>query len=650
MTTWISTAVLLAALVSRPASATPAEEWVLRSPGGKVAVAVRLDGQGALAYLVSLGEATSVLPWSPLGIIREDAMFVRDLRFVGREQRTVDETYSLAHGKTRQARGHAQEMTLAFANRGGQRLDLVVRAYDEGVAFRYRFPGPDTVARTVRAELTGFRLPEGSSGWMLPYDIPSQYTPAYENSFRQVSFGTPSPTEVGWAFPALFRTPAGQWTLLTEAGLDRGYAGTHLEWDFLAAAYRIRFPESGEGEGVGKVFPSSTLPWETPWRVAMVGATAADIVESSLVTHLASPAAQRDWSWVRPGRASWSWWSDSPSPKNPVALRRFIDLAAEMGWEYSLIDANWNEMPADTLQALLSYAQKKGVAPLLWYNSGGPHNVVTEAPRDRLGERERRRQEFKWLRDAGVKGIKVDFFQSDKQDRIQQYLDILEDAADFGLVVNFHGATLPRGWQRTYPHLVTVEAVKGAEVYKFGAEYPAMAPAHNTMLVFTRNVVGPMDYTPVTFSDVDHPHLTTNAHELALSVIFESGIQHFADRAEAYLGLRPEAKRFLQQVPAAWDETRFLAGHPGTHAVVARRKGTEWYVGGISGEQKPRSVEVDLSFLVAPAEMVLIRDSNSPRNLAAERRRVRPGEKIRVNVLPRGGFAMRFLPVGSQRQ
>jgi hypothetical protein len=484
---------------------------------------------------------------------------------------------------------------------------------------------------------------------MLPHDRAGRYTPAYENLYREVEAGTFSPTGVGWDFPATFRTPGGAWVLLTESALDRGYAGTHLEWDPLEKLYRVHFPEGGEGMGIGDVHPASALPWEMPWRVVEVGDRAGDRVESSLVTHLAPPPAAGDWSWVQPGRASWSWWSASDSPRDPAALRSFYDLAAEMGWEYSLIDANWNLMPDDTVRALVEYGKQKGVGTLLWYNSGGPHNVVTEQPRDRMLDPERRRAELARLEAMGVKGVKVDFWQSDKQDRIRQYLDLFDDAAAHHLVVDTHGSTIPRGWQRTHPNLVSLEAVHGAESYKFDPAFPEIAPSRNVMLVFTRNAIGPMDYTPVTLSDVDNPHLTSNAHELGLAVAFESGIQHFADRVEAYRALPAEAKDLLKSVPAAWDETRLLAGDPSSYAVVARRKGQEWWIGAISGEEAPRPLDLDLSFLPAGRyELTLAADGAGPRELRTERRPLRRGEHLGVQLLPRGGVLMRLRFTGRE--
>jgi alpha-glucosidase len=526
-------------------------------------------------------------------------------------------------------------------------MDLILRAYNDGIAFRYRFPEESPEKRIVIHEATGFRIPEGATAYIQPYDNPSQYTPAYEQYFLNgIPAGTPSPLPSGWAFPALFSLPGqDKWLLITEASLDPGYCGTHLEREAPNGLYLLRFPESGEGNGLGDTYPASQLPWVTPWRVVLVAQGLSGIFSSNIVLHLNPASRIADTSWIKPGRVSWSWWSDPPSPQNPQALRQFVDLAAEMGWEYSLVDANWNKMPEATIPELVKYAAEKGVGMLLWYNSGGPHNVVTEEPRDRLTSRDARRREFQKLRDWGVKGLKVDFFQSDKQEIIQHYFDLLEDAAEYRLLMNFHGCTLPRGWSRTYPHLLTMEAVRGAESYIFDSRFPQSAPWHNVILPFTRNVVGPMDYTPVAFTDNRYPHLTTSGYEIALAIVFESGWLHFADRVSAYRELPQAPKTFLAQVPVAWDESVLVAGHPGQQAAVARRKGDAWYVGVISGIGTETTVNLDFAFLKNGAyRATWIGDGEQKRLLANETSTIRAGESRSYPLKAYGGFVLRLEP------
>jgi hypothetical protein len=515
---------------------------------------------------------------------------------------------------------------------------------NDGVAFRYGFPEKEATPRVIRGELSGFCLPSQSRGWLQPYQEPSMWTPAYEDYYLNgIAAGTPSPTAAGWVFPALFGLPDGKgWILLTEAGLDETYCGTRLDQQADGGVYRIRFPQPGDGNGTGEVCPRGTLPWQTPWRVIQFADSLAGIVESTLVTDLSPPSVVADTAWIKPGRASWSWWSDHDSSRDFEKLREFVDLAAEMGWEYSLVDANWTLMDKGDVRQLARYAAAKGVGLLLWYNSGGEHNTVTEKPRGCLQDAHLRQFEFQLLRDWGVKGVKVDFFQSDKQNVIQLYLGILKDAAEKQIMVNFHGCTVPRGWSRTYPHLLSMEAVRGAECYTFAPEYPQKAPWHNTILVFTRNVVGPMDYTPVALTDDRFPHLTSQAHELALSVVFESGWLHFADRVSAYRQLPEPVKQWLRTIPVAWDETRLLGGYPGKWVAIARRRGDAWYLGGINGQDQPQTVELPLSFLPpGQHKATRIDDSDAGRGFAHQDVELSPDRPLAVSMQPRGGFVVR---------
>ena len=317
-----------------------------------------------------------------------------------------------------------------------------------------------------------------------------------------------------------------------------------------------------------------------------------------------------------------------------------------MGWEYTLVDANWNTMIGGDVERLATYADQQGVGLLLWYNSGGPHNDVGEQPRDLMFDRETRRAEFARIHALGIKGVKVDFFQSDKQDIIRLYLDILQDAADFQLLVDFHGSTIPRGWSRTYPNLMTMEAVRGAEEYTFDATYAASAPSFNTILPFTRNTIGSMDYTPVTFSKRIVAHVTTNAHELALSIIFELGLLHLADRAEAYLSLPDEPQDFLRHVPVVWDESHYLAGEPGRYIVVARRNGDDWYLGAINGQAEPQDVSLTLSFLADQRySMVLIQDGADAQSFLSTQTEVGQNEPFSLQMPAYGGFVRALSPV-----
>jgi hypothetical protein len=586
---------------------------------------------------------TTLLEASPLGIARADQGFIDGLRLelAGHGLR-VDETYSMLTGKRLRPRNFANQRVLTFANGGGARIELELRAYDAGFAFRYRFPERDATPRAIREELSGFHLPAGSRAWLLPYDLPGQYTPAYESYWRHdVAVGTASSTSAGWCMPALFRTPSGHYALVMDTNVDGSSAAMHLEPQAPHGVYRLAFPEPGEANGLGGTTPSSTLPWATPWRVVMAGASPASIVESTLMTDLAEPSTIADTSWIVPGRASWSWWSSDASPSSYRELTTFVDLARDMTWEYTLLDAGWDTMSnGGAYLDLVAYAASQKVGTLLWYNSGGPNNSVHDIkPCDRIYDRATRRAEFQTISQGGVRGVKVDFFHGDGQQMMRYYIDILRDAAEFRLLANFHGATIPRGWQRTYPNLMTTESVRGAEMYKYDDGYAADAARRNTILVFTRNAVGSMDFTPVTFTDAAHPHLTTFGHELALSVVFESGIQHFADRVAGYAALPAGPRAFLRAVPVTWDDTRFVAGAPGEYVVLARRRGERWYLGGIGGDATARDLQIDLSFLGAGTfSAAIIADGANDKSFAETTQSVTSNDSLAVKLRPRGGF------------
>jgi hypothetical protein len=260
---------------------------------------------------------------------------------------------------------------------------------------------------------------------------------------------------------------------------------------------------------------------------------------------------------------------------------------------------------------------------------------------------ENRIEEFSKLKKLGVAGVKIDFFESEKQDMIKYYLDILDDAAEYEMMVYFHGCLVPRGWARTYPNLMTYEGVRGAEWYNNGPDLTTTAPEHNTVLPFTRNVIGAMDYTPVTFTNSQFPHMTSYGHELALSVIFESGLQHLADRPVGYYELPDAAKTFLKSVPNAWDDIKLLEGNPGRSIILARSKGDQWYIGGISSERSERTKTVALDFLPEGKKyrVTLIADGKHDKEFATSYMVVDKTSTLSVRLLRRGGFSASLKPM-----
>ena len=613
--------------------------WVITSPNGLNRVVVQ-SVEGRLFYSV-LQKSDTVIKRSLLGIGALNNDFTQQLIFQNIFQKKIDEVYYMLTGKRRLNRNFCNESTLHFTNKQNTAVQIIVRAYNDGVAFRYRFPGVNGL--TINKEITSFTIPGNGKAWLMPYGHPADWSPAYENNYTNGSaIDESSPDSTGWAFPALFHSN-NNFILITESDLDTNFYGSHLAQDCSNGQYKITHPLAGEAYGLYKVTATSSTAFSTPWRTIIFGKSIGTIIESNLVHHLASPNKIGDASWIKPGRSSWSWWGDHASSKDFSTLKKFIDLSKTMGWEYSLVDANWDIMEGGgTIEDLVKYANEQKIALTLWYNSGGKHTAVTERPRDIMSDPVKRKADFKKLNRWGVKAVKVDFFNSDKQELIKLYIDILKDAAAHKIMVVFHGCTLPRGWSRTYPNLLSMESVKGAEQYGWDSAFATTTPIHNITAMCTRNVVGSMDYTPVTFSSYDCcNHATSNAYELATAVLFESGMLHFADKIAPYMALDAPVKQFLKMVPVSWDDTRFLDGYPGKMMLMARRKGSEWFVAAANGEPFEKNLEVDLSFLPkGNYRLQIMKDGTNNRDIKTDIIRYTTGKPINVKLLPNGGMTI----------
>jgi hypothetical protein len=574
-----------------------------------------------------------------LGLSRNDQDFFNELKFLKAGKPTlVNEQYSTIHGKRSQCSNSANEVVVSFENPGKAKMNLIVRAYNDGVAFHYEFPEKEGIF-VVKDELTAYSIPDSTKRWM------EKFNPANEVLYSMMKDGS---IQSDWGYPALFNTPGNEcWYLIHEADVNRSYCGTKLNNYTEKTKYKLTFPDKWNGREMGETQPTITLPWKSPWRVIIIGSLA-DIVESTLVNDVSTPSVVAKTDWIQPGVASWNYWSDNHGTRSYKTVCAFADLAASMDWPYTLLDWEWDAMAdGGNMEDALKYIHSKGIKPLMWYNSGGDHTWVNATPKDRMLTHKNRVEEFTKLKKLGVAGVKIDFFESEKQDMIKYYLDILDDAAQFEMMVYFHGCIVPRGWARTYPHLMTYEGVRGAEWYNNGPELTTTAPVHNTVLPFTRNVVGAMDYTPVTFTNSQHPHITSYGHELALSVVFESGIQHMADRPEGYYQLPDAAKWFLKKVPNAWDNTKLVDGYPGKDVIIARRKGNDWYIGGINAEEREKSKMLSFDFLTEGTiyKLTLIADGKHDKDFSIQYLVVDKSSEVEVKMLRRGGFAGCLKPV-----
>ena len=539
----------------------------MSSPNG------RISAQAEGKTLVISYEGKKALQMEELPFASTDFSFVRN----------VKEYYRMLTGKRLVCSNEGKEYVATL----GEGVKMVLRLYNDGIAFRYDYPEAWT-----GSDPTVFRIPEGTRRWM------QQWTDSYEGFFPLSttykvepvpSFSGISKSEEGynnrWGYPTLLEPQDGLFVLLSEANIERGQSASCLYND----------------KELFKVVPADltkgTVPIvrNTPWRVAIIGSLA-EVVESTLITDVSNPCQITDTSWIQPGVVSWVYWAYNHGSNDYSIIKKYVDMAATLHLPYVLIDAEWDQMDqlasneGKTIEDAVAYAKEKGVKPMIWYNSSVGWVDGAPTPKYRLNKPEDREKEFAWCEKLGVAGVKIDFFSGDNQMNMDYCLDLLESAARHHLLVNFHGATIPRGWQRTWPNLMSTEGVYGAEWYNNVPTFTAKAAAHNATLPFTRNVIGPMDYTPCAFSDSQHPHITTHAHELALTVLFESGLQHLADKPESFLAQPQEVQDFLSHLPSVWDETRFASGYPGESVVIARRSGNTWYIAGINGTDEEKDL------------------------------------------------------------
>jgi len=612
----------------------------LTSPDRHISVDVSVSHNGNLTYTVSRDGKPVILP-SALGLRLQGADLSSKLRLSASSPvKPVRDSYELATAKKRRITYSANEQTHTVRNAAGQAMDLSFRVSNDGVAFRYVVRAPKL---QFVSESTSFAFDPAARAWLQPMSVAQtgwmNTNPSYEEHYqREIPVGTPSKLGAGWAFPALFRT-GDTWVALTEANMDGSFHASRLASDSPGDVYRLAPPAAPEVYTNGALLAEGKGELATPWRIITLGSLKT-LVESTLGTDLAAPAVAFDKARVQPGHASWSWALLKDDATVFDVQKRFVDYAADMKWDYTLVDADWDrKIGFEKLRELVQYAEGKGVGILVWYNSSGAWNKTEYSPKGALLAPAQRRKEFARLREIGVKGVKIDFFAGDGKSMIAYYVDILNDAAKAGLLVNFHGATLPRGWSRTYPNLMTVEAIRGLEFTTFEQVDQDAVPAHAAMLPFARNLFDPMDFTPMVFGNIPNiKRATRNGFELAESVLFLSGIQHFAERPEGMATVPSYVKALLQDLPRSWDDVRFIDGYPGRYAIIARKSGDSWYVAGINADGVERSVDLDLSFLDGRSG-TLVTDGETERSFTQA-----PigGGAAKISIKPHGGFVAVF--------
>ncbi len=588
---------------------------VLGSPDGKLSVRLEQTPDSRILYSVEYDGKTMLSP-SPLGLVAQDCDYSK-LVYTGEERKAVKVDYRLDRIKTSHVSHDAVRYMTHFKTPEGRLLDIEWHLSDNDVAFRYSIPrDTDTGSIRVMREETGFDFPEGTTTYLCPQSDAmigwKRTKPSYEEYYRNAApLGEKSEFGHGFTFPCLFNTPGG-WVLVSETGVDSRYCGSRLDDYAEGSGYRVAFPMPEENNGNGTVEPAFALPGCTPWRTITVGTDLAPIVETTIAFDVVEPRFESTRSYEF-GKSTWSWivWQDASC--NYDDQKTYIDFASELGYPYCLIDAFWDQnIGRDRIEELSRYARSKGVSLFLWYASSGWWNDISQSPVHIMSDPIARKKEMRWLESIGVKGIKVDFFGGDKQETMRIYESILSDADDCGIMVIFHGCTLPRGWERMYPNYVGSEAVRASENLVFSQYECDIEAVNATLHPFIRNSVGCMEFGGTFLNKRLNrangqpdargriggtERKTSDAFQLATAVLFQNPIQNFALTPNNLEDAPAAAIEFMREVPTTWDETRYIAGTPSEDAVIARRYGSTWYVGAVNAVDE--TLELDVNGIVA---------------------------------------------------
>ncbi|MDC2418967.1 glycoside hydrolase family 97 protein [Bacteroides ovatus] len=586
-------------------SVASAENKQITSPDGKLVVTVA-DMDGRPSYSVSYDNVLFLKP-SPLGIIANIGDFSSGMSLEKNvSTNKIDETYELASIKQSKVRYVANEAVFSFTQQGKTIYDVIFRISNNDVAFKYKmYPQGETLSCVVKQEVTGFAFPDGTTTFLCPQSKPmggfARTSPSYETSYTADDVAGKNGWGEGYTFPCLFRNGDNGWVLVSETGVNGGYCASRL-LGHKEGVYTIGFPQEGEANGNGTVSPGIALPGEMPWRTITVGKTLAPIVETTVPFDVVKPLypAKGEYTY---GRGSWSWIIGMDGSTNYKEQLRYIDFSAAMGYQSVLVDALWDkQIGRDKIEELAKYGKDKGVALYLWYNSNGYWNDAPQTPRGIMDNAIARRKEMKWMQSIGIRGIKVDFFGGDKQMTMQLYEDILSDANEYGLLVIFHGCTLPRGWERMYPNFASSEAVLASENLHFSQGSCDNEAFNATLHPFIRNTVGSMDFGGSALNkyyNADNAprgsrRVTSDVYALATAVLFQSPVQHFALAPNNLTDAPSWAIDFMKEVPTTWDEVRFIDGYPGKYVILARRHGDKWYIAGVNAQKETLQLKVNL--------------------------------------------------------
>lgn len=624
-----------------------AQSVSVNGPDGKLQLTVSCpSANGEVSYAVTYN-GKQMLESSPLGMETNVGDFYRGLQLKEHKVTALDTVYEQSRIKASHIHYRANELLCSFVNGEGKNVQITFRVSNNDVAFRYTLPreqGKGSVM--VNSERTGFRFPSQTTTFLCPQSDAmigwKRTKPSYEEEYKaDAPMNERSGYGHGYTFPCLFKVGDDGWVLLSETGVDSRYCGSRLsDWD--NGVYRIAFPMPEENNGNGTVSPAFSLPGSTPWRTVTVGETLKPIVETTVPWDVVEPRYTTTHDY-KPGRGTWSWilWQDGSINYDDQV--RYVDLAAAMGYEYVLIDNWWdNNIGRDRMEQFVKYARSKGVEVFLWYSSSGYWNDIEQSPVNRMDNSIARKQEMRWLQSLGVKGIKVDFFGGDKQETLRLYEEILSDADDHGLMVIFHGCTLPRGWERMYPNYVGSEAVLASENLVFSQHFCDNEAFNATLHPFIRNAVGCMEFGGVFLNkrlnrsnDGGTIRRTTDIFQLATAVLFQNPIQNFALAPNNLTDAPQICLDFMKQVPTTWDETRFIDGYPGRYIVLARRHGNTWYIAAANATAEPLKLKLDLPMLAGQEVSLYSDDKKMQPQLKLQK--IKTDGSLQLTVQPQGG-------------
>ena len=627
-----------------------AENVKVSSPDGKLQVQVMTPRNGRVYYSV-IYNGKKMLEESPLGLNVNYADFTKELRLIGHESKAIDKTYRQDRIKQSEIRYQANEVICSFENIRKQKMDITFRVSNNDVAFRYTLhKAGETGSVVVKDEATGFCFPEQTTTFLTPQSDAmigwKRTKPSYEEDYvADAPMNRISQYGHGFTFPCLFKVGEDGWVLVSETDVDSRYCGARLSDVKNGNLYKLEYPMPEENNGNGTVAPAFALPGSTPWRTITVGETLKPIVETTIPWDLVEPRyeASRDY---KMGCGTWSWilWQDGSINYDDQV--KYIDLAAAMGFEYVLIDNWWDtNIGYEKMEQLFKYAKSKGVDPFVWHSSSGYWNDIVQGPVNLMDNPIQRKKQMKWLKENGVKGIKVDFFGGDKQETMRLYEAILSDANDYGLMVIFHGCTLPRGWERMYPNYVGSEAVLASENLVFTQRSCDMEAYNATLHPFIRNTVGCMEFGGTFLNkrlnkgnNGGTTRRTTDVFQLATAVLFQNPIQNFALAPNNLTDAPQLCLDFLKEIPTEWDEVKYIDGYPGKYVVLARRSGDKWYVAAINAEKETLKLNVDLSFLGEKTVKWYGDDKNQQPQLTDKK--LKSGKPVALTIASQGGVVI----------